>query len=221
MVICSRRDIISNISQENAFIFRITHIDNVPWILRNGIHCRNSPTQDPDFREIGNPDLINKRQHRNVPVGPGGTLSDYVPFYFTPHSPMLLNIKTGYGGMKPTRMEDIVIFVSKLHQISQLNLPFVFTNQHAYPVAAQYFTELERLDQIDWKILKTRDFKQDLDDPGKKERYMAEALIHNQVPLSALLGLACYGPQAHSRLLGMQADAGISLKTVAKPEWFF
>lgn len=26
----------SQISQENAYIFRITYVDNVPWILRNG-----------------------------------------------------------------------------------------------------------------------------------------------------------------------------------------
>lgn len=37
----------SGITQENAFIFRITHMDNVPWMLRNGIHCRNSPNRDP------------------------------------------------------------------------------------------------------------------------------------------------------------------------------
>lgn len=211
----------SQISQENAYIFRITHIDNVPWILRNGFHCRNSPTHDPNFRDIGNLDLIDKRQHRVVPVGPGGTLSDYVPFYFTPHSPMLLNIKTGYNGMQQTPMPDIVIFVSSLHRVVEQGLPFVFTNQHAYPVAAQYFTELERLDAIDWRILRARDFNYDQNDPGKKERYMAEALIHAHVPLSTLLGMACYGPQPEARLLGMQADAEVSLKTVVKQDWYF
>ena len=48
--------------------------------------------------EIGNPDLIDKRTHRIVPAPPGGTLSDYVPFYFTLYSPMLYNIKTGMEG---------------------------------------------------------------------------------------------------------------------------
>jgi hypothetical protein len=81
----------SRISVENAYIFRITHIDNVPWLLANGIHCRNSTCRDPNFRDIGNPDLISKRAHRLVPVAPGGTLSDYVPFYFTHYSPMLYN----------------------------------------------------------------------------------------------------------------------------------
>ena len=52
----------SSLSPEKALIFRITHIANVPWILANGLHCRSSAAQDPDFVEIGNPDLIDKRR---------------------------------------------------------------------------------------------------------------------------------------------------------------
>jgi hypothetical protein len=107
------------LTPDKAWIFRITHIDNVPWLLTKGVHCRNSGRVALNYREIGNPDLIGKRAHRVVPIPPGGTLSDYVPFYFTPHSPMLLNIKTGYGGMRKTPMSDIVILVSS--QESQLN----------------------------------------------------------------------------------------------------
>jgi hypothetical protein len=43
---------------------------------------------DPDFRNIGNADLISKRETRQVPIPPGGMLSDYIPFYFTPWSPV-------------------------------------------------------------------------------------------------------------------------------------
>lgn len=34
---------------ESATIFRLTHVDNVPWILEHGLHCKNSSVQDPDF----------------------------------------------------------------------------------------------------------------------------------------------------------------------------
>ena len=85
----------NDLTAQKALIFRITHRDNVRWMLRNGLHCRNSAKRDPRFVSIGNQELIDKRNERQVPVAPGGTLSDYVPFYFTPFSPMLLNIKTG------------------------------------------------------------------------------------------------------------------------------
>ena len=77
------------LTPEKALIFRITHRSNVPWILKNGLHCRSSAIVDPNFTGIGNPELIERRRHRKVDILPGGTLEDYVPFYFTPFSPML------------------------------------------------------------------------------------------------------------------------------------
>ena len=82
---------------EKALIFRIVHRDNIPWILDNGLHCNNSKVRDPNFVEIGNKELISKRAKHPIVSQPGGMLSDYIPFYFTPFSPMLYNIKTGWA----------------------------------------------------------------------------------------------------------------------------
>src|SRR5450755_1963859 len=101
------------LTQEKGLIFRITHRDNVPWILENGMHARNGKKFDPACQNIGNVDLIDKRSRRSVAVPPGGTLSDYVSFYFTPFSIMMYNIKTGYG-VKHVPNDEIVIFVSSL-----------------------------------------------------------------------------------------------------------
>ncbi len=131
-----------NLNPEKALIFRIVHVANVPWILEHdGLYCRNSPEQDPNYVNIGNPELIGKRARRHVPIAPGGTLSDYVPFYFTPFSIMLFNIKTGYGGIARRESRDIVIFVSSVHRLRELGLPFVFTNQHAYAVNTDFFSD--------------------------------------------------------------------------------
>ena len=64
-------------------------VDNLLWIFANGLHSGNSPIQSPNWQHIGNPELIQKRAKHPVPVGPQGYLNDYVPFYFTPFSPML------------------------------------------------------------------------------------------------------------------------------------
>ena len=133
----------SSLSPEKALIFRITHIANAPWILANGLHCRSSAAQDPDFEEIGNPDLIDKRTHQIVPVPPGGTLSDYVPFYFTPYSPMLYNIKTGWRGITRRPMSQIVILVSSLPTLAEHGVPFLFTDRHASLVNAIFSNDLE------------------------------------------------------------------------------
>ena len=74
---------LNELTPDNALVFRLTHIENVAWILRHGLHCKASEKQDPQFVTIGNPDLIQKRTQRIVPTGPGGTLDHYIPFYFT------------------------------------------------------------------------------------------------------------------------------------------
>jgi hypothetical protein len=211
----------SNLGPDKAYIFRITHIENVPWILEHGLHCRNANVCDPNYRDIGNPDLITKRAQRGVPISPGGTLSDYIPFYFTPHSPMLLNIKTGYGGMKQTPMAEIVILVSSLRAVAAHGGAFVFTDRHAYLWTAEFFNDLGDLERVDWALIQRRDFARDPDDPGKMERYQAEALVHRHLPVKALAGLACQSQLQEQRLAAEVEKTGHPLKIVVKPDWYF
>ena len=204
-----------------ALIFRIVHRDNVPWILENGMHCRNSTVQDPRYRAIGNPDLIDKRQHRMVPIAPGGTLSDYVPFYFTPFTPMMLNIKTGYGGVTRLPNKEIVILVSSLRKMAELSHAFVFSDRHAYLLSANFYSDLADLVNINWGILQQRDFERNPDDPEKIERYQAEALIHQMVPTGALLGVVCYTNAVKSTLDHIATECGLELQTAKRTGWYF
>lgn len=119
------------LTTENAYIFRITHRDNLGHPLRHGIHCRNSPDVDPHFVEIGNPDIIGRRHSRSVPVTPGGTLSDYVPFYFTPCTPMLFNIVSGYQGMRQRQRAEIAIIVSSLPRLDEKGVSHVLADRNA------------------------------------------------------------------------------------------
>ncbi|GMQ79493.1 MAG: DUF4433 domain-containing protein [Anaerolineae bacterium] len=211
----------TKLNPNKALIFRIVHRDNVYWILEHGMHCRNFAVQAPHYRTIGNPDLIDKRQHRVVPIPPGGTLSDYVPFYFTPYSPMILNIKTGYGGVARVPNDEIVIFVSSLHKLTELGQPYVFTDRHAYLLNAKFYSKLNELENIDWKILQSRDFKRDPDDPGKIERYQAEALINNHVTADAFLGVVCYTDEIKDQLDQWLDQRGQELKVAKQPGWYF
>lgn len=210
-----------SLNQEKALIFRITHAENLGWILDNGLHARNSEKKDPQFTNIGNSDLINKRNGRTVPVEPGGTLSDYIPFYFTPYSIMLYNIHTGYGGLTRVPNRDIIILVSSLHKIHKLGLNYAFTSGHAYPVYADYYNDLNDLNKIDWALLQNRDFKTDPDDPAKKERYQAEALVHRHLPVEALHGIACYDKAMQTRIETELKKKQLEIKVLAKDNYYF
>lgn len=210
-----------NLNPDKALIWRVTHRDNLPWILANGVHCRNSDKQDPNFVNIGNLELIDKRAHRPVPIGAGGTLSDYVPFYFTPFSPMMYNIKTGYGGIARRSNEEIVILVSSLRRVHELGLRFVFTDRHAYPPLARYFDNLDELSEVDWPLLQRRDFQRDPDDPVKVERYQAEALVHHHLPVDGLIGVICHNEELRGTIGQQIAARGLTLDVRALPRWYF
>jgi len=212
--------IADKLNAEKALIFRIVHRDNVPWILDNGLHAKNGKA-NPHYRNIGNPDLIDRRARQSVLVGPGGNLQDYIPFYFTPYSVMMMNIVTGRGVPKVPR-EEIVIFASSLKHVSKVDVPFVFTRRHAVTAnpEADFYTDLADLKEIDWPLLQSRNFKHDPDDPRKNERYQAEALIWKHLPVSALLGIGCYTIGAEQQLKAQIAARGLKLGTLVRPNWY-
>lgn len=196
-------------------------LSNIPWILDNGMHCRNSAEQDPNFVNIGSPELIQKRASRKVPISPYGTLSDYVQFYFTPFPIMMFNIHTGFRNIARRENKEIVMFVSSIHRLRELELRFAFTNQHAYAVDTEFYARVEDLDRIDWGLLQSRDFKTDDVDPGKQLRYQAEALVHRHVPLEALVGIGCHNADVRIQLeLELERrQTKMSVKTT--PNWYF
>jgi ssDNA thymidine ADP-ribosyltransferase, DarT len=205
------------INPEKALIFRIVHKDNVGRVLQAGCYCRSAAGQQTAYVEIGNQELIQRRSLRIVPCVPGGTLSDYVPFYFTPYSPMLYNIKTGFGvPQKP--LKDIALLVSSLRQIAEKRIPFVFSDRHAYLKTAQFSNDLADLNRIIWSVLQARDFKRD--DLDKFEKYQAEALIHQHVPVSALIGIACYDDESRDHVKHLAAAYGATVKVVTQGSWF-
>ena len=211
----------NNLGPEKALIFRVTHVGNVSWILSHGLHCASSDCLDPNFIQIGNPDLIAKRPERRVPIGPGGSLDDYIPFYFTPYSPMLMNIKTGRNGVAKRPMTEIAIMISSLRRISEQGVPFLFTDRHAVYEAATFYNNLDRLDQIPWEAIRARDFKRDPDDPGKFERYQAEALIYKHLPVDCILGVAFYGAQVQQQFQQSCDTLGLKMQVLCKPGWYF
>jgi len=202
-------------------LWRILHRKNLPWVLRHGLHCANSQTRSEDWVSIGNADLIAKRSAHAVPAGPGGVLSDYVPFYFTPFSVMMRNINTGWGGVKQWPNDEIVILVSNLHRVSELGLPFLFTDSHAYYRWANFYSELSDLHRVDWDLLQRRDFRRDPEDPARFERYQAEALVHRHVPIEALLGIVCHSSGVKAEIERTMAGYPAPLPVYDRPQWYF
>lgn len=82
---------------EPTHIYRLVHIDNLHvYLKRGGIHA---PSRVPEdgliYRPIHSEVIQSRRGIKPVEVGAGGTIRDYVSFYFGYRSPMLLVLENG------------------------------------------------------------------------------------------------------------------------------
>ena len=207
-------------SAERALILRIAHKAHLQWLLQHGLVCSSAIDRDPAFVSIGNQEVIDRRRSKAVPVPPGGTLADYVPFYFTPFSPMLYNIETGWGVTKRPNHE-IVLLVSSFQAAADAGRPVVFTDRHALLQTARFFSGRNELSNVDFDLLRTRDFRRDENDPEKFDRYQAEALVFEHLPVSALLGMACYTEEARAEIDRLTNDVGLKVQAVVRSGWYF
>jgi hypothetical protein len=116
----------------DRWLFRIVHVDTLPTLLRRGgLHAPNhTPADGLPYRTIHNATVQASRRNRVVPCGPGGTVHDYVPFYFGPHSVMLLNLHTGRVEGYNGGQEPIIYLVTSIGRIVAAGLPYVFTDGH-------------------------------------------------------------------------------------------
>ncbi len=132
---------------------------------------------------------------------------------------MLLNILTGWNGLTKRDPEEIVVLVSSLDALRRCSVPLICSDRHAYLKTASFSDDINELN-IPWDLLRARDFRSDPDDPTKKERYQAEALAYQHVPVAALLGVVCYNVNAKQAVGEAVSSRSLSLPTYDRPGWY-
>lgn len=69
--------------------------------------------------------------------------------------------------------------------------------------------------------MQQRDFRLDPEDPEKFDRYQAEALIYQHLPINSLKGIVCYTEEQRLQIQEEVKARGLTLTVVAKPTWYF
>ena len=210
-----------DLTPEKALIFRVTHRDNLPLILEDGLICQTWGLGRQNFTPIGNPGIIDDRRRRLVEVDPHGTLSDYVPLYFTPVTPMMLNIVTGRGVPRRNRQE-LIVLVSSLNLLGRHGIRFVYTDRKAFDIAAVFTgdDDLSKLENLPWAALRAMNFQRNLNDPESFDRYMAEALVHQHLPVARIAGLGVYDDGIRKAIEGLLCTCSCKIRVVVRPRWF-
>jgi ssDNA thymidine ADP-ribosyltransferase, DarT len=203
-----------------TYIWRMTHYTNLAYILQHGLRCSNAGGQDPNYINIGHRTLISGRGQSPIAIPPGGVLNDYIPFYFHYKMPMLYNISKGIVEDYSGTQQEIVYLVSTAEQIALLNIPFVFTDRHAYLQHKTVYNELTDLANLNWNIIKDETWFQGYT-ALRKEVKQAEFLVYQHLPVNALLGLVCHNDQIANFVRIEIGHANLNLQVIVKPEYYY
>ena len=95
---------------------------------------------------------------------------------------MLFAISKGNVAGYTEGQTPIVHLASSIERVSESGRPFAFSDGHADMAISQFFNDLERLDRIDWNIMRARYWNDNEDDNDRCRRRMAEFLVSQFFP---------------------------------------
>lgn len=204
------------------WIFRIVHINNVEYILEHGMFTKNHLQADPNYIDIGDSNLTSQRNNHPVSIDPpNGTLGEYVPFYFGPLSPMLMNIWTGFRGITKRPQSDIIYICCKVDDIVTSNLTFCFTDGHAKNHLTIFFNDLMHLNEVSWNIVGERYWRNDDFDYDRMRKKQAEFLVKEMVPVMCIKCIVVFNEDKRILVDGIIQRFGLKINVIIKNDFYY
>ena len=206
----------------DRFVWHFTHIDNLRQILVDGVLYCDSRVGGRLRSEVGDRAIKADRRRYRVTCEPGGCPADYVPFYFAPRSPMLYRIARGGVEQYQDGQTPLVYLVSKIRDVQQAGLPWVFSNGNCGSPTTDYFNDLGLLDaKVDWNLQEALMWNDTADEPNRATRRAAEFLVHDRLPLPVIRWMGVRTSAMASAVTDLLGDAGSSQRVLVRPRWYF
>jgi O-acetyl-ADP-ribose deacetylase (regulator of RNase III) len=155
-------------------LYYITHINNLPSILKNGILSGNNVIKRGIKPvRIVDKELVEKRSFLKIPLNKG--LFDYVALYFQPRNAMLYRI-VRFGSYS---IDDIVILELDSEKILKMQEVVITDGNPVHPLTHL----LENVNEKHIKTIREQVNKSWwIEEDGSKRKMMAECLVPEMVP---------------------------------------
>jgi hypothetical protein len=197
-------------------------LNNLESDLTHGLYSKLNAPENPLRQNIGNHEIISERDNRLVTCFPNTVVNNYVPFYFSIKTPMLYNIYTGHG-VPQLDQSNIVYLCIPLLDLANPNFQWCFTNGNAAKIITKYFTDLNDINEIDWRSITSEDFRHDNDD-GDEDRIRkkhSEFLIKDYVPNNIIKGIIVYNDRIKDIVQGVVDNLGLDISVIVKRNYYF
>lgn len=206
---------------EPTYVYHFTRVEHLASIVKRGLVCDMRARADGVLDiEVGNRDIKAARRERVVPVGPGGVVADYTPFYFAPQSPMLYSISRGNVPTYTEGTGRLIFLVATVERLVELGLTVVISDRNARNLVTKYLPLNEaRLDGdfVDWELMRAQYWG---DYPDGRERRMAECLVHEAVPWEAFETVGASSKTVADEVASVIGTASVP-RVAITPRWYF
>lgn len=190
-------------------LYYITHIDNVPSILRGGIFCHERIKEEKiEYTRIYNEEIVANRKDIQTPDG--RTLWKFANLYFQARNPMLYSVKH----KKP--VSEIAIISVRPEILDRLDI-YVSTGNAAHS-SSEILPSGEGRKRLR-KIIKDTMLEYWKEQDGSKRRIMAECLVPDMVPPSLIQTIYVATRTAKANLEAMMPY--FNLPVIIEPNMFF
>lgn len=204
-------------------VVHFTHVGHLATVVRRGLVSDSVARREGLIGvEVGDHAVKARRRRRVVPAAPGGVVADYVPFYYAPRSPMMYVIDRGGVATYTGGCDDLVYLVTTAERLAEFCAGVVFTDRNAAVRTAEFTTDPDRLDDlIDWPLMRATMWNDTPDLPDRKERRMAECLVHERVPWEAFTQIGVKSDACARLARTALAPVGCSVPIVVRRGWYF
>lgn len=173
---------------EDKYLYHFTHIENLESIVKNGFLSTNEKDRLAiDHKDVANDNIQLRRHNMKVPVGPGGTVHDYVPFYFCTRNPMLLSLVLS----KNIDQMFMIFFAVPIKKI--LEETVLYTDASANTASPPtFYGEVKDIDKLNWDLILLQTWMPKTN--IEKHQKMAEALVYKSMPISDVETIIVWNP---------------------------
>jgi hypothetical protein len=206
-----------------TLILHFTHVSHLASIASNGLSSDSEAQRDGVLAvEVGSRSVKDQRRTRVVPVGRGGFVADYVPFYFAPRSPMMFAIDKGQVPEYTGGIDPLVYLVSTVERLVELGTELIVTDGNATTGFTRFSADLADLDElVDWAIMKEKYWRNTPEDGDRRRRRMAECLAVGPVPWEAFGAVVARSEERSQEAAAQLATIGITADISVRPDWYF
>ncbi len=179
--------------------------------------CKNDMTaQNAHYRSSAFDSVQAQRGCFQVPVSRGGTIHDYVPFYFNSLSPMLYTINC--GNVENIKMKDLIFFKSSAQRVSSSGCDFAFTDGHGIMDLSDYYDDLADLDKVPWNVINARYWNKFPD--GSRLR-QSEFLVYKSFNWSLVEVIGVYNQEMREKIEELISNLQHTPIVQVRRNWYF